>query len=150
MTNLGAVIPTTPLVDARGFVTVPYYQFFNQILQRTGGAAGVEGEKPATVGTGLAATGANQATALPLENDWNEVDSVPAGTGVILTCPVGNRQLVWNVGANALLIYPPNGGNIDAKAPNAAYSLASAATPKCQSFFRLTSTQWRTDQLQIP
>jgi hypothetical protein len=75
----------------------------------------------------LVATGVNQATSLQLNDQWNELDSVPAGSGVVLsTYQPGQEQLIFNDDpANALLVYPPPGGKINQLAVNAAFSVAA-------------------------
>lgn len=73
---------------------------------------------------GLTAAGTTQATALALTNSINEFTTVAAGTGGILPTPEpGEDTFVANAGANALLIYPPVGGSIDALATNAGFSV---------------------------
>lgn len=105
-------------------------------------AAGTAGT---TVATGLVATGATQATALVLVAGWNEVDTVPVNTGVVVpTLGVGLASTVFNEGVNSLKVYPPVGGQIDALGVNIPYPLAAS---KVQSLFQLTATQWRTTQL---
>lgn len=98
-----------------------------------------------TVSIGLVAAGANQGSALVLTKNWNEIATVAAGTGVLLaTLGVGQPSKVWNAGANALLVYPPVGGQIDALGVNVAYSLP---VNKCQELDQLTATRWRSTQL---
>lgn len=98
-----------------------------------------------SVATGLVATGATQGTALALTRNWNEVTTTPAGTGVALgALGAGQPGKVWNVGASALLVYPPVGGQIDALAVNLPYSIPAG---KCQEFDQLTATAWRSTQL---
>jgi hypothetical protein len=89
------------------------------------------------VATGLTATGTTQATALQLGADINVCSTVAASTGVILQ-PMnpGDEVIVRNGGANALLVYPPVGGTINALSANAGYSVATAtpnATVRCLS-----------------
>lgn len=98
-----------------------------------------------TVATGLAATGTVQADALVLTMNWNEVTTAPVSSGVELAAlGIGQPSKVWNAGANALNVYPPVGGQIDALAVNAPYPLA---VNKCQEFDQLTATHWRSTQL---
>lgn len=105
----------------------------------------VGGTNSFSVDTGLTATGVDQATALALANNWNEVTTVAAGTGVrVAALGIGQPSKVWNIGANALLVYPPAGGAIDALAVNAAYSLP---VNRCQEFDQLTANRWRSTQL---
>lgn len=99
----------------------------------------------ATVQTGLAATGTTQGDALGLTRGWSEVTTTPVNSGVVIPAlGIGLASTVFNEGANALKIYPPVGGQIDALGVNAPYLLA---TTKMQSLFQLTATQWRSTQL---
>lgn len=78
-----------------------------------------------TVDTGLVATGNNQATALQLTAQWNEVDTNVPNTGVLLSAfQPGQSQVVYNNGPNGLNVYPPPGVQIDMLGVNAAYALA--------------------------
>lgn len=82
----------------------------------------------ATVAPGLAASGTNQATALQLTAQWNEVDTVEVGTGVLLSAyQVGQSQTVFNGSVNPLLVYPPPGLQIDALGDNEPYSLPAGS-----------------------
>jgi len=84
-----------------------------------------------SVASGLTATGATQAGALPLGADNNAFTTVGAGTGAILPAMnPGDDVTVYNGGANALLLYPPVGGQIKGLGVNVGYSLA-VATPLC-------------------
>lgn len=82
----------------------------------------------------LTATGAAQATALPLAGDINRFTTVAAATGALLPAMnAGDSLVVVNAGANALLLYPPVGGAINSVAVNGSYSIATA-TPTCIVF----------------
>lgn len=95
----------------------------------------------ASINTGLVATGTNQATALQLSAQWNEVDTIAAGTGVLLQAlQPGQSQAVFNEGANALNVYPPPGFKIDASAINVAVLLAPTAK---RTFDFVSTTQIR-------
>lgn len=97
-----------------------------------------------TVATGLAATGVAQEDALALIVNWNEITAVPVGSGVKLgALGVGQPSKIWNAGVNALLVYPPVGGQIDALGVNNPYNLA---INKCQEFDQLAATAWRSTQ----
>lgn len=90
-------------------------------------AQAVEG----TVANTLTATGTTQATALALAADINRFTTVGANSGAILPAMNGgDRITVFNGGANALSLYPPVGGQINAVGTNTAYSIATA-TPMC-------------------
>lgn len=87
-------------------------------------------EAQASVGTAqdqLVATGASQATAAPVPADNNRFTNVAAATGCILPAMnPGDNITIMNAGANALKVYPPVGGQINALGANAAYSVATA------------------------
>jgi hypothetical protein len=91
------------------------------------------------VATGLTAAGSTQATALALTAVNSVVSTAAAGTGVILEAnlEVGDTTRVTNLGANALLVYPPVGGAIQAGAANAGFSVA---TGKSAEFRKVTGT----------
>lgn len=116
--------PQSPFVDQKtGILSYDGYQFLLDLLNNSTAALTQK-----TVDTGLVATGTNQATALQLSAQWNEVDTVPAGTGVLLSAyQSGQSQSVFNGGANALNVYPPPGTQINALGVNAAYVLAPGA-----------------------
>jgi hypothetical protein len=91
-------------------------------------AAGVAG----LAATGLTATGNSQATALQLATKSHHVVSTTAAsTGVILPSAsqpsgglgTGDRITITNLGASALAVYPPVGGQIMALGVNAAFSI---------------------------
>lgn len=80
------------------------------------------------VANGLTATGTTQATALQLQADVNRFTTVAASSGAILPAMnPGDSCVVFNGGANALLVYPPVGGTINALAANAGYSVATTS-----------------------
>jgi hypothetical protein len=68
-----------------------------------------------SVANGLTATGTTNADALQLGNAINRVTTTAIGTGVKLPIPnPGESVLVVNSGANALLVYPGTGVQINA------------------------------------
>lgn len=76
----------------------------------------------------VTAAGSTQATATPVSGDTVVVTTTAASTGVILSGPSfssGDDCIVCNLGANALLVYPPLGGQINALAVNAGFSIAT-------------------------
>lgn len=100
------------------------------------------------VATGLTATGSTQATALALAANYNLFTTVAASTGCVLPAitPVpglgvvaGDEMMVFNNGANALLVYPPLGSQIGTAAANAGFSVAAG---KSAVFVMLTNTIW--------
>lgn len=112
--------PQSPFVDPQtGVLANDGYQYLLSLLK-----AAASTQATATVDQGLSATGGNQATALQLSAQWNEVDNVAAGTGVLLSAyQTGQSQTVFNLGASPLLVYPPPGSQIDVLGENVAYSL---------------------------
>jgi hypothetical protein len=80
----------------------------------------------------LVATGSTQATALLLPADVNVFTTVAASTGAILGAnpSPGDEIVVANLGANALLVYPPLGGNIQGGSTNAGFSVANGKSAK--------------------
>jgi hypothetical protein len=93
-------------------------------------AAAIQG----TVGNTLTATGTTQGTALALPGDVNRFTTVGANSGTILPAMnPGDAAIIFNGGANALSVYPPTGGQINAVGANTAYSVATA-TPLCLVF----------------
>lgn len=84
-----------------------------------------------TAANNLTATGSTQATALPLPADLCKFTTVAGSTGALIPAAnPGDCGTVFNGGANALSLYPPVGGKINAVATNGAYSIATA-TPYC-------------------
>lgn len=85
-----------------------------------------------TVANTLTALGNSQGTALALPADINRFTTVAASTGTIIPAMnPGDYVEIYNGGANALAVYPPTGGAINAVATNGAYSVATA-TPYCR------------------
>ncbi len=80
----------------------------------------------------LVATGSTQGTALALPSDVNVFTTVAASTGCILgASPApGDEIIVTNLGANALLVYPPVGGTVQTGGTNAGFSVAASKSAK--------------------
>lgn len=123
-TGLNLPPPQSPFVDPKtGVLSTDGNQYLLSLLQ-----AASSNQSTATIASGLEATGVNQATALQLSAQWNEVDTVAVGSGVLLSAlNQGQSQTVFNQGAHALLIYPPPGTQIDALGLNQPFSLAADA-----------------------
>lgn len=84
-----------------------------------------------TTANNLTATGSTQGTALALPADICKFTTVAGSTGALIPpANPGDSGTVFNGGANALSLYPPTGGKINAVATNSAYSIATA-TPYC-------------------
>lgn len=115
-------LPQSPFVDPKtGALSYDGYQYLLSLLNATA-------SQTSTITNSLTSAGTNQATALPLSSQWNEVDNVPAGTGVLLSSyQPGQSQVVFNQGLLNLLIYPPPGFSIDSLGTNNPYTLASLA-----------------------
>lgn len=102
-----------------------------QRLTVSGISAVQAGAIQGTTANNLTATGASQGTALALPADICKFTTVAASTGAIIPpANPGDSGTVFNGGANALSLYPPTGGKINAVATNGAYSIATA-TPYC-------------------
>lgn len=98
------------------------------------------------ISTGLTAIGSTQNGALGLLQNFNEVTTVAAGTGVRLpsgaTVSVTGLEItVWNQGANTLNIYPPTSAQINALGTNNPDTLVAGA---CRTYVAMSSTQYRT------
>lgn len=89
------------------------------------------------ISTGVAAAGTIQSTATPLTASYNQVGTVGAGAGVALATTLGVPQWIWNDGANALLVYPPSGAQIDNLGSN---NPATISTLSSAGYVMLTST----------
>lgn len=80
----------------------------------------------------LTATGSTQVTAFQMSADTSVFTTVAAGTGALLTPAAivtpGDEMQVANLGANALLVYPPLGGNINGGATNVGFSIPVGKT----------------------
>lgn len=113
--------PQSPFVDpSTGVLSNDGIQYLLSLLNAAASTQAI-----ATIEQGLVAKGTNQATALQLNAQWNEVDTVAAGTGVLLSnYGAGQSQVVFNEGANPLNVYPAPGAQINAMAANAPFVLA--------------------------
>ena len=99
----------TPVVDQSYTVTMPWMAFFRAIYNRTGFGNGI----PYTTQGAIAGAGNSQATATPLQNDWNAVATTSVGGGVILPALTGGQQvMVFNNTGGNLNLFPPAGGTI--------------------------------------
>ena len=115
--------PQSPFVDKQNLnLSYDGYQFLLDLLNTATSALSQK-----TVSTGLKGAGSNQANALLLNADWNEFDTVAAGSGALLSAlQHGQQQIIFNDDpANALLVYPPPGGTINQLSVNQAFSIAA-------------------------
>lgn len=81
---------------------------------------------------GLTSAGTTQATAALIQHEYAEFGTVASGSGAVLPTSqqigglqAGDTIVVANMGANALLVYPPLGGKVNLGAANAGFSVAS-------------------------
>lgn len=136
MTGRNLPPPQSPFVDAGTFnLSYDGYQYLLSLL-----AAAANTQATATVATALKSTGTNQATALLLTSQWNEVDTVAAGTGVLLPAyQPGQSVTVFNADpSNSLNVYPAPGMEIDALGANQPYTIVAG---KMQVFNTVSSAQ---------
>ncbi len=95
------------------------------------------------VANGITAAGTTQATATELYSGLNRVSTVASLSGVKLyraTVP-GDSQVVYNDGANSLLVYPATGDTIDGFAVNLPQSVPVGQMMLFQKF---SATEWAT------
>jgi hypothetical protein len=112
-------------------MTTPGMAFFRALWNRTGAGTGIDN----SVGLGLAALGTTQSTALALTDDWNQIITAAAGSGVVLPALAGGQSIfIANEGLNPVAVYPPIGSAIDALSVNGAYSLTNGKL-QLYSFF---------------
>lgn len=130
--------PQSPFVDT-GTLNLSYdgYQFLLSLLN-----AATNSVPTASVDVGLTATGTNQATALQLNSQWNEIDTATLlGNGVLLAAyQPGQSQIVYNNALVTVNVYPPPGAQINALGINGAFGLAPGSR---QSFDFFTANQIR-------
>lgn len=97
---------------------------------------------------GQTAIGTTQANALLLSANFTVFTTVAAGTGSVLPgitavpsvgVNPGDTYVVANLGANALLVYPPVGSQVNLTGANTGFSIASGKT--CE-FTMISATQW--------
>jgi hypothetical protein len=126
------------IVPQSGQPTNFFYKFLLALFNSAGGGDGIV---PVVSGA-LTAEGNSQQTALVLAADWNLVETVPAGSGVVMPAlSPGNDITVWNASGSNLNVYPFAGAAINAGAANAAYVLA----PGDLAYFQC----WSTTQLIV-
>lgn len=91
--------------------------------------------------TGITAAGSTNANAFQLSGAINEVTTTAASTGVLLPpIEAGASVFVMNSGANALLVYPGTGAQINAlTATTGGFSIAAGGRAL---FVAVTGTKW--------
>lgn len=94
-----------------------------------------------TFATGISAAGSDNTDATPLVADFNVVTTAESGTGVILPdVEVGSDITVVNGGANALLVYPNSGAQLNNQTATTAGRTVGAG--KAGIFRRGSVTHW--------
>lgn len=93
-----------------------------------------------SIGTDATAAGTTQGDAFAITKQTTVFGTVALNSGAVLPAAgdVGEAFMVHNGGANALSVYPPSGGKINAAATDAALSVAVG---KSALLVRVTSTQ---------
>jgi hypothetical protein len=89
----------------------------------------------------LTATGTNQATAYEVTTAKALFSTVTSGTGCRLSpqATAGDSQVLFNAGANPLLVYPPVGAKVNSLPTNGGVILAR--NTGCE-FHCMSTTQW--------
>jgi hypothetical protein len=115
-------------------------------LSSSGNVAGanliVTGYHIRSVGTGITAAGTTQGGGTALTKEINIVSTVASGaTGVVLpTAVAGMIVTVTNTTANAMVVYPASGGQINSLGTNAGFTQGTTTI----QFVAPTTTQWYT------
>jgi len=93
------------------------------------------------VATGLTSAGTTQGDAYEVTTSRAFFSTVADGSGAVLdsNAAAGDDQLVYNGGANGLLVYPPSGAQIQGLPANQAMTLPVKTA--CL-FFCISTTQW--------
>jgi hypothetical protein len=131
--------PQSPFVDKQSLnLSYDGYQFLLDLLNSATAAL-----LQKSVGSAVTATGATQATAAQLTNDWNVIT---AGSGGVLLSVLqsGQSQIVFNQSGGGIKVYPPPGYTIDALGANVSYSLANT---KMQIYYFVPNNQIYSTQL---
>ncbi|CAB3957299.1 hypothetical protein LMG7053_05247 [Achromobacter ruhlandii] len=110
-------------------------------VMASGNSAGSTGSICGGVANTLTATGTTNADALGLSAETNVVTTAATGTGVrLMPIEVVSRVTVVNLGANALLVYPGTGVQINAlTATTGGFSVPAG---KVADFIGVSPTQW--------
>lgn len=124
-------------------VSAVWFKFFTSVSQLMDSLVG--GVLGFSTDTAVTGAGAAQGDAAVLDTEWAVVTVTPPGSGVMINSfGPGVASTVFNRGANALNVYPPVGGSIDALAINAPYPLPAS---KMQVFSQIGPAQWASMQL---
>ena len=92
------------------------------------------------VNAAVSAAGTTQGTATTLKAAINAVTTAAASSGVIMEdVEIGDQYEILNLGANAVTVYPPTGGRVNAIATNGGFTLATNTAVKVRKF---SATRW--------
>ena len=95
-----------------------------------------------SVADAITATGTAQAGGYPVTKAFTVFTTVASGAGALLSVAPNQEFGVTNLGANALLVYPPVGAAINGGSVNAPGTLAAGASGSylCVSATRIVKT----------
>jgi hypothetical protein len=95
-----------------------------------------------SVGTGITAAGTTQGAGTVLSKEINIVSTVASGANAVVlpTAVAGMIVSVTNTTANAMLVFPASGGQINSLGPNISFSQSTTTI----QFIAPSSTQWYT------
>lgn len=109
-------------------------------IMRGGLSAGSAKAINGDVNSTISAAGTTQATATALTAGINVVTTAAASSGVRLgNSEIGDQYEILNLGANAVMVYPPTSGQINNLSANTGFTLATNTAVKVRKF---TSTRW--------
>ena len=109
-------------------------------IMRGGISAGAAKAINGDVNSAISAAGTTQATATALTAGINVITTAAASSGVRLSnTEIGDEYEIFNLGANAVTVYPPTSGQINALSANTGFTLATNTAVKVKKF---TATRW--------
>ncbi len=109
-------------------------------IMRGGISAGAAKAINGAVNPTISAAGTTQATATALTASVNVITTAGASSGVRLSnTEISDEYEILNLGANAVTVYPPTNGQINAIAANGGFTLATNTAVKVKKF---TATRW--------
>lgn len=109
-------------------------------IMRGGISAGAAKAINGDVNAAISAAGTTQATATALTAGINVITTAGASSGVrISNSEIADQYEIINLGANAVTVYPPTSGQINAIAANGGFTLATNTAVKVRKF---TATRW--------
>jgi hypothetical protein len=115
------------------------------LITATGDVSGANiistGYQIRSVDTAISAAGTVQSDATGLTKEFNIVSTVSTGSGVVLPLAIAGMSItITNTDANALLVYPASGAQINSLGTDASFSQGTATI----QFIAPTTTQWYT------